>query len=63
MLSSPLFIQLFCFLRDRNGNAAALLFCLITAITPYIEYIDIRVENLHLIIYANYKTYAEAMLC
>ena len=27
------------------------------------EYIKIRVENFHLIIYANYKTYAKAMLC
>ena len=40
-----------------------LLFCVFPAIVPYIEYIKIRVENFHLIIYANYKTYAKAMLC
>ena len=28
-----------------------------------IKYIKIRLENLHLLIYANYKTYAKAMLC
>ena len=27
------------------------------------EYIKIWVEHFHLIIYANYKTYAKAMLC
>ena len=62
MLFSLLFTQLFCFWRDHNGNEGTLLFCVIPAIAPYIEYIKIRVENFHLLIYVNYKTYAKAML-
>ena len=53
----------FCFWRDHNGNKAALLFCVIPAISPYIEYIKIRVENSHLLIYVDYKTFANANLC
>ena len=60
MLFSLLFAQLFCY---RIGNASALIVCVMPAITPYIEYIKIWVENFHLIIYANYKTYAKTMLC
>ena len=63
MLFSLLFGQLFCFWRDYHGNAAKLVFCVILAIVLYIEYIKIRVQNFHLIIYANYKTYAKARLC
>ena len=63
MLFSHFFTRLFCSWRNHNGNEATLLFCVIPAIAPYIEYIKIRVENFHLLIYMNYKTYAKAMLC
>ena len=63
MLFSLLFTQLFCIWRVHNGNEATLLFCVIHAIAPYIEYVKIRVENFHLLIYVDYKTYAKAMLC
>ena len=36
------------FWRDRNRDAATLLFCVITAIARYTEYIETRVENFHL---------------
>ena len=36
------------FMKDHNGNAATLLFCVIPAIATYIEYIQIWVENVHL---------------
>ena len=36
-----------------------LLFCGVSVIALYIEYIKIRVENLHSIINTNYKTYAK----
>ena len=39
-------LYLFCFRRNHNGNVATLLFCVILAIAPYINYIKIRVENL-----------------
>ena len=29
----------------------------------FASYIEIQVENLHLLIYVNYKTYTKAMLC
>ena len=45
MLFSLLNNQPFCFWRDRNGNAAALFFCVIPAIAPNIEYIKIRLEK------------------
>ena len=56
-------LYLFRFRRDDNGNVATLLFHVILVIAPYIDYIKIRVENSHLIIFASYKTYAKAMLC
>ena len=36
-----------------------LLFCGVSVIALYIEYIKIRVENFRSIIYTNYKTYAK----
>ena len=45
MLFSLLFTQLFNFRRDRNRNAATLLFCVIPVLTPCIEYIEIWVES------------------
>ena len=36
-----------------------LLFYGVSVIALYIEYIKIRVENFHSIIYTNYKTYAK----
>ena len=48
MLFSLLNNQPFCFWRNRNGNAAALFFCVIPAIAPNIEYIKIRLEKFNL---------------
>ena len=59
MLFPLLFTQPFCFWKDHSRNAATLLFFVIPAIAPYIEYIKLRVENFHLII----QNYAKAMLC
>ena len=58
MLFSLTFTQPFCFYKDRNGNAATLLFCVIPAITPYIEFIKIRGESFHLTM----QIYAKALL-
>ena len=45
ILFSLLFTQPFNFRRDRNRNAATLLFCVIPVLTPCIEYIEIWVDN------------------
>ena len=62
MLFSLFCTQLFCFWSDHNENAATLVFCVIPAIAPYIEYIKIWVENFHLLIYVNDKSYAKTIL-
>ena len=50
------------FLRDHNGDAATLLFCVTPAIVPYyIEYIKIRVEKFYLYLLIM-QIYANAML-
>ena len=42
------FFFFFFFWGGHSGNAATLLFCVILAFAPYMEYIKIRVENFHL---------------
>ena len=47
------------FRKDGNGNAANLLFCVTSAITPYFKYIKIRVENFPL----RMEIYVKLMMC